>query len=176
MEFQELLAKRRSVRKFSDKPVERETLRKVVDMAMSAPSSRNSHSTSFMVVTNSEIIRGLAEMRDYGSAFVKDAPAVIVVMGDRTKTDKPIINCSISATMLYLAAVEMGLASCWVHVHNSPQKQSEPNGAMAVGVVRELLPIPEACDVLCLFAIGYSNFEPKPIPEYDREALISFVE
>ncbi len=176
MEFQALLAKRRSVRKFSDRAVSHETLRKVVEMAITAPSSRNSHSTSFMVVTNPEIIKSLSEIRNYGASFVKDAPAVIVVMGDRTKTDKPIINCSISATMIYLAAVEMGLASCWVHVHNSPQKMEEPTGAMAEDMVRELLPIPEECDVLCLFAVGYSDFEPKPIPDFDREALVSFVE
>lgn len=176
MEFQDLLAKRRSVRKFSDKPVDKATLRKVVDMAISAPSSRNSHSSSFMVVTNPEIIGELAQIRDYGSAFVKNAPAVILVLGDRTKTDKPLINCSISATMLHLAAVEMGLASCWVHVHNTPQIAKEPTGAMAIEKVRSLLTIPEECDVLCLFAVGYSDFEPAPIPEYDREALVSFVE
>ncbi|MFI3269819.1 MAG: nitroreductase family protein [Rikenellaceae bacterium] len=176
MDFQELITKRRSVRKFSDKKVDRETLQKIVEMAITAPSSRNSHSTHFIVVTNPEIIKGLSTMRDFGSSFVKDAPAVIVVMGDTTKTDKPTINSSISATMLHLAAVEMGLASCWVHVQNSPQIQSEPTGAKAIDKVRELLTIPEECDVLCLFAIGYSDFEPKPIPEFDRETLVSFVE
>lgn len=176
MEFKELIAKRRSVRKFSDREVSKETLQQVVDMAISAPSSRNSHSTSFMIVTNREIIKELAGMRNYGSSFLKNAPAAIVVMGDRTKTDKPIVNCSISATMIYLAAVEMGLASCWVHVDKSPQKVEEPEGPMAVDKVRELLPIPEECDVLCLFAIGYSDFEPAPIPDFDRSALVSFVE
>ncbi len=176
MEFQDLIAKRRSVRKFSDREVSKETLQKVVDMAITAPSSRNSHSTSFMVVTNREIIKGLSEIRDYGASFVKNAPAVIVVMGDRSKTDKPIVNCSISATMIYLAAVEMGLASCWVHVDKSPQKLAEPDGALAIERVCELLPIPENHDVLCLFAIGYSDFTPAPIPEFDREALVSFVE
>ncbi len=176
MEFQELIAKRRSVRKFSDKTVDRETLRQIVDMAITAPSSRNSHSTSFMVVTNREIIQGLSEIRNYGAAFVKNAPAAILILGDRTKTDKPIVNCSISATMLHLAAVEMGLASCWVHIHNSPEKMEEPTGTMAIDKVRALLPIPESCDVLCLFAVGYSDFTPAPIPEYDRDALVSFIE
>lgn len=176
MEFKELIAKRRSIRKFSDREVSKEMLQQVVDMAISAPSSRNSHSTSFIVVTNREIIKELSEIRNYGAAFLKNAPAAIVVMGDRTKTDKPIVNCSISATMIYLAAVEMGLSSCWVHVDKSPQKVEEPTGAMAIDRVRELLPIPEECDVLCLFAIGYSDFEPAPLPEFDRSALVSFIE
>lgn len=176
MEFQELLSKRRSVRKFSPQAVEREVLKKVVDIALSAPSSRNSHSTSFMVVTNREILERVSSMRDYGSAFVKGAPAAILILGDRTKTDLSQVNSSISATMIQLAAVEMGLASCWVHVEGRPQKMAEPDGAEAIDLVRELLPIPEECDVLCLIALGYSDFQPAPLPEFDREALVSFVE
>lgn len=176
MEFQELLKKRRSVRKFLPQSVEKEVLRSVVDMALSAPSSRNSHSTSFMIVTSREILEKLSQMRDYGSAFVKGAPAAILILGDRTKTDLSQVNSSISATMVQLAAVEMGLSSCWVHVEGRPQKMAEADGAQAIDLVRELLPIPAECDVLCAVALGYSDFEPASIPEFDRDALVTFVE
>ncbi len=176
MEFQQIISKRRSIRKFSDRKVERELLTKMVEMAIAAPSSRNSHSTSFMVVTNSELLTKLSNMRDYGSAFLKGAPAAIVVMGDRTKTDLVQVNSSISATVLQMAAVELGLSSCWIHVEGRPQKMAEPTGAEAIELVRELLPIPAECDVLCMIAVGYSDFTPAALPEFDSSALISFVE
>lgn len=176
MEFKEVISKRRSVRKFSSRAVEREVIESILESAITAPSSRNSHSTSFMVVTRPEILERIAQMRDYGSAFVKGAPAAILVLGDRTKTDLSEVNCAISATVLQLAITDAGLSSCWVHVAGRPQKQAEPEGAQAIEVVRELLPIPVECDVLCVVAFGYSDFEPAPLPEFDRGALVTFVE
>ncbi|MFI3247617.1 MAG: nitroreductase family protein [Rikenellaceae bacterium] len=176
MEFKDIVATRRSIRKFSDRKVEQDILKSVVDAAISAPSSRNCHSTSFLVVTRPELLKKIATMRDYGSAFVKNAPAAILVMGDRTKTDLVQVNSSISATTLLMAATDAGLSACWVHVEGRPQLKDEPNGAQAIDLLREILPIPEECDVLCAIAIGYSDFEPAPLPEFDRSDMIKFVE
>lgn len=176
MEFKDIVATRRSIRKFSDRRVERDVLQSVIDAAIAAPSSRNCHSTSFMVVTKVELLERIATMRDYGSAFVKNAPAVILVMGDRTKTDLAQVNSSICATTLLMAATDAGLAACWVHVEGRAQLKDEPDGKQAVDLLRELLPIPAECDVLCAIAIGYSDFEPAPLPEFDRAALVTFVE
>lgn len=174
MDFKTLIKARRSVRKFSEQKVERELLRSIVlDVAHYAPSSRNSHSTRFMIVDDPDIISRLSTMRDYGSSFMKNAPAVIVVMGDTTKTDLWKESCSISTTMLLLALVDAGLKGCWVHVDGRPQLREEPNGKQAIELVRELLPIPENCEVLCCVACGYSDFEPAPLPDFDpNEAIL----
>ncbi len=176
MEFKEVVSKRRSVRKFSSRKVEREVLESILESALAAPSSRNSHSTSFVVVTRPELLEKIATMRDYGSAFVKNAPAAILVVGDTTKTDLAEVNCAISATILQLAVTDAGLSSCWVHVAGRPQKQAEPEGAQAQDLIRSIIPIPEGCEVLCVVALGYSDFEPAPLPEFDSKALVSFVE
>ena len=34
-----------------------------------------------------------------------------------------------------------------------------------IGTVREFLPLPDSFGVLCVIALGYSDFEPKPLPE-----------
>ncbi len=176
MEFKEIVATRRSIRKFSPRAVERELLESVIDSAIKAPSSRNSHSTSFMVVTRPELLQKIATMRDYGSSFVKGAPAAILVLGDRTKTDLVQVNSSIAATTLLMAATDAGLSACWVHVEGRPQKKDEPEGAEAIDLLREILPIPAECDVLCAIAIGYSDFEPAPLPEFDSSSMVTFVE
>ncbi len=170
MDFKTLIAKRRSIRKYDARPVPQEVVDRLLAATMSAPSSRNSHSTHLMVIDNPETIARMAEMRDYGSAFMKNAPLAILVMGDQSVTDKWLVNASISATMLQLACVDEGLGSCWVHIDGSLQRKAEPEGPKADAFVRELFPdIPAHFGILCAMAIGYSDFEPAPLPEWDVE-------
>lgn len=172
MELKEIISRRRSTRKFLPTPVERERLERVVEMALQAPSSRNSRSTRFMIVQNPDLLEKMSRMRDYGSAFMKDAAAAILVMGDKRATDLWIDNCAISATTLQLAVVDEGLASCWVHVNDRPCLQAEPDGRKADDYLRELLDLPEHYGILCAVALGYSDFEPKPLPPYEGEVRV----
>ena len=172
MDFREVINKRRIVRKFSPAVLSREVLLNIVRDALTAPSSRNMHTTRFMIVDDRETIDKIAEMRDYGSGFMTGATAAIVVMGDTTKTDLWRENCAISATMLQLSIVNHGLASCWVHVGGRPRLQNEPDGAQAEEYLRSFLDIPAECKVECVIALGYSDFEPKLLPEWDSEASI----
>ena len=172
MEFKEVLTKRRSVRKFSPTAPSREVLLDIVRDALTAPSSRNMHTTRFMIVDDRETLDKIAAMRDYGSSFMTGAPAAIVVLGDTTKTDLWRENCAISATMLQLSIVNHGLASCWVHVAGRPCLQAEPEGVKADEYLSSFLNIPEGCAIECVIALGYSDFEPKPLPEWDSEASI----
>lgn len=176
MQFNDIIATRRSVRKFNDTQIPKLTLQKIISHAIAAPSSRNSHSTSFVAITNPLLIEQLAQMRDYGSTFLKNAPAAILILADTSKTDLSEVNAAIAATTLQLAITNEGLASCWVHIAGRPQKQAEPDGAQAADLVRELIPLKENLEPLCIIALGYSDFQPAPIPDFDRDALISFIE
>ncbi len=172
MELKKILDERRSTRKFLEQPVEREKLEKICQMALQAPSSRNTRSTRLLVVTDKEKLQAMAEMRDYGSAFMKNATAAIVVMGDKQASDQWLTNSVISATILQLAVVDEGLASCWVQIDGRPVLQAEPDGKMAEEVVRELLDIPEKYGLLCAVALGYSDFRPAALPPYEGEERI----
>ena len=174
MEFKKILAKRRSVRKFSPTTPSREVLLNIVRDALTAPSSRNMHTTRFLIVDDKPTIEKMASLRDYGSSFMSEATAAIVIMGDTTKTDLWRENCAISATVLQLSIVEHGLASCWVHVEGRPRLKDEPNGEQAEAYLRSFLDVPEGCKIECVIALGYSDFEPKPLPEWDSEASISW--
>ena len=172
MELKKILAKRRSVRKFLPEVPSREVLLDIVRDALTAPSSRNMHTTRFMIVEDRETLDKMSVMRDYGSGFMTSAPAAIVVMGDTTKTDLWRENCAISATILQLSIVEHGLASCWVHVADRPRIHEQPDSERAETYLRSFLDIPEDWKVECIIALGYSDFEPKPLPEWDKEATI----
>lgn len=173
MEFKELIRKRRSVRKFTDRTVPAEVVERILHLTLSAPSSRNSRSTRLMVVDDPALIARMATMRDYGSGFMKGAPLAVVVLGDTSRTDLWRVNAAISATLLQLACVDEGLASCWVHVDGRPRLKEEPDGAQAADYLREFLPIPDGCCPLCAVAIGYSDFTPAALPaDNDTERII----
>lgn len=167
MEFKEILLKRRSIRKFSDRVVPCEVVDAILTAALTAPSSRNTRSTRFLVVDNPALVARMAAMRDYGSGFLIGARLAIVVLGDTTKTDQWQVNAAISASVLQLACVDAGLASCWVQIEGRPQLKEAPEGAKAADFLREFLPIPEGCEPLCAIAVGYSDFTPAPLPPSD---------
>ena len=155
MDFLEVIEKRHSVRKYSDKPVDKEILDAIIRVAQTAPSSRNSKSSAFMIVEDKDTLKALSQMRDYGSALISGAQAAIVVMGAETKTDLWVDNCAISATFIQLAVTAMDLASCWVHCNGRTRVHGEQNGAMAEDYVRELLGVKDDYRIYCIIAIGY---------------------
>ena len=155
MDFLEVIEKRHSVRKYSDKPVDKEILDAIIRVAQTAPSSRNSKSSAFMIVEDKDTLNALSQMRDYGSALISGAQAAIVVMGDETNTDLWVDNCAISATFIQLAVTAMDLASCWVHCNGRTRVHGEQNGAMAEDYVRELLGVKDDYRIYCIIAIGY---------------------
>ena len=65
MEFQEVIRRRRSIRKFTDRRVDRETISRILEeTAAFAPSSRNSRSTRFLAIDDPDLIARIAAMRD----------------------------------------------------------------------------------------------------------------
>ena len=155
MDFLEVIEKRRSVRKYSDRPVEKEVLDAIVKVAQTAPSSRNSKSTAFMIIEDKDTLEALSQMRDSGSGLLAGAQAAVVVMGDESKTDLWVDNCAISATFVQLAVTAMDLVSCWVHVNGRPRLKDDPEGATAEDYVAELLGIKDGIRPYCVIAIGY---------------------
>ncbi len=150
-----MTAGRHSVRSFTDRRVPEDVVDKIVKTALSAPSSKNTRSSRLMIVEDRDLIRRIAAMRDFGSAFLAGAPLVILVMGDESRTDLWAINGAISATYVQLAAESLGLGSCWVHVEGRPKEQNVPSAGMAEDYLAGFLPVPESCRILCAIAIGY---------------------
>ncbi len=160
MDFLEVIDKRRSVRRYADRPVGRELLDAIVRVAQTAPSSRNSRSSAFMIIDDRDTLDALSQMRDYGASPLKSAQAAILVMGDDSKTDLWVDNCAISATFIQLAVTAMDLASCWIHINGRPCLKDEPAGQKAEDYVRELLGIRDGLRPYCAVAIGY----PEEVP------------
>ena len=174
MEFKELINKRRSTRRFIDKEIDRQTLRQIMEQALTAPSAKNTRSTRLMAVTDHAQLERMSQMRDFGAAFLSGAAAAVVVMGDRQVSPLWLDNAAITATMLQLAAVDAGLASCWVHVNGYRRLKDDPSSQLASDYLKEFLPIPPHYDILCVMALGYADYTPKPLPEYEGDERVLF--
>ena len=66
-----------SVRKYQDKPVEKEKIEQILRAAMQAPSATNQQPWEFFVVTDKEKLEALSRVHPY-AGMTKDAPAAIV--------------------------------------------------------------------------------------------------
>ena len=158
MDFFEVINKRRSIRKFTDKPVEKDKIEAIIDAAMRAPSARNARSSEFVVVSDRQMLSQLSVAKPGGAAFIKDAALAIVVFANQEKSHLAIKNAAISAVYIQLAAQALGLGSCWSHMRgNAHNEQKSTNEYLA-----DLLNIPEHLEVLSIIAIGYPDEEKAP--------------
>ena len=177
MDFKEVVSKRRSTRRYTGKPVEVERLRSAMELALKAPSSKNTRSTRLMAITDLKRVHALGALRDWGSSLLEEAGAAIVVLGDEEASPMWQTNASIMAAVLQLALVNEGLASCWVHVGDYLTLKDDPTSKRSEDYVKELLPeIPEGYRVWCVISIGYADYTPKPLPDYEGPERLLFVE
>jgi nitroreductase len=130
-----------------------------------------------MAVTNLDRVHTLGRLRDWGSSLLEEAGAAIVVMGDPEVSPMWETNAAIMATVLQLALVEEGLASCWVHVGDYLTLKDEPTSQRSEDYVKEVLPeIPREYRILSVISIGYADYTPKPLPEYEGPERLLFAE
>ncbi len=149
--FLGLLQHRRSVRQFTNEPVSEKDRRYLIESMLRAPSSRGLCPWEFVVVDQKETIEFLANCKPHGATFLKDAPLAIVICADPEKCDVWIEDVSVAATIVHLAATDLGLGSCWVQVRLRNHGDGEP----AEGYVKKVLSIPDNFHVGAIIGIGY---------------------
>src|SRR5512137_1273528 len=115
MEFTEVIAARKSVRKYSDKPIDNESIMKCFEAARIAPSWANKQCWHFIVIRDREKIEKLSSTINF---WMKDAPAVIVACGDPAKSGFKngqhyyLVDVAIALEHFVLAATNEGLGTC----------------------------------------------------------------
>ncbi|KUK56536.1 MAG: Nitroreductase [Synergistales bacterium 53_16] len=147
----DLLRKRRSIRKFHDRPLAEEQVEILEESILRTPSARNLRSWEFIMVDKRDLLQKLSEVRGSSSAFIAGASAAIVVMGNEKTADTWVEDASIAAIIAQMTATSLGLGSCWAHIRNREHKP----GITAEEYVKDLLGIPEQLRVVCIIAIGH---------------------
>jgi len=144
-----VIKKRRSIREYLPKEVEKEKLDEILKAAMFAPTAHNRRSWEFVVVRDKETIEKLSKATKW-SDFAKEAPVVVILCADETLDPRWVEDLSIAAGYIYLEAVNQGLGTCWIAVRDPQGSIDEEN------YVREIIGAPEKIRILCLMPLGYS--------------------
>lgn len=155
--FQELVRNRRSVRRYLDRPVERDKVLTCLEAARLAPSAENVQPWRFLVIDEPEIKHRYAAKAFSGiysfSKFAVKAPVLIVILARpdllANRIGKQIqgvsfylIDVGISGEHLALQAQELGLGTCWVGWFNSR-------------ATRKFFHIPRQYKIVCIMTLGY---------------------
>lgn len=166
MDVIEAIRRRRSIRKYQNKPVEEEKLNRVLEAGRLAPSAKNLQDWRFIVVRDPDTRRRLAEAAK-NQWFIAEAPVVIAACGTETKyvmtcgQHTYTIDVSIAVAHMTLEATELGLGTCWI-------------GAFYEDRVKEILGIPDHIRVVTLLPMGYPAEEPAARPRKPLNEIVCY--
>lgn len=161
----ESIMTRTSIRRYTDQPVEKETVEKLLRAGMAAPTAVNRQPWHFVAITSREKLDELAGTARNGG-MLRQAPLAIVVCGDMDKamTGKGqafwIQDCSAATENILLAAHALGLGAVWTGVYPMDERVAE---------VSKVLSLPQNIVPLCTIIIGYPAEQPKPKDKWKPE-------
>ena len=130
MDFMELAQKRYSVRKYSDKPVEKEKLDLLLKAAQLAPTGANLQPQRIYVLQSEDALAKLSKL----SSCVFGAKTVLLFTYNTDEDWKNpleegvhagVEDVSIVATHVMFEAEELGLATCWCNYFPNTQLEKE---------------------------------------------------
>lgn len=160
-----IILSRRSIRHFTPEPVDCETLKLLLQAAMSAPTACNSQPWEFIVVTEPEI---LDQIRAKFLFARYNAPAAIVVCGNVSIANNSaarehwVQDCSAATENILIAAAGMGLGAVWIGVYPYPSK---------IKPLVDVLGIPGHVTPLSMVLVGHPAEQKESRTQYDEHRI-----
>lgn len=169
---------RRSIRKYSNKPIEDEKINEILESARLAPSGNNTQPWHYIIVKSEEMRRKVAEA-SHNQKWMLTAPAFIVCVADsrcriskdidvyldenspQDEVKRIIRDTSISAAYMLLEANNVGLGACWVAEFTQEE-------------IRPVLGIPSDKYVIGVITVGYPNESPKARPRKKLKEIVHY--
>lgn len=140
---------RRSIRKFEQRPVEKEKIETLLRAAMQAPSAANQRPWEFLVVEAKDMLQKLSQAHIYATP-VKDAPLGIIVLAKEDSLPFPQYwqqDLAAATQNILLTAVELGLGAVWLGIAPEEDRMT---------YIKDLFQLPPGVKAFALLAVGYS--------------------
>lgn len=160
MEFLELVNKRYSCRLYDNKLIEKEIFTYILECALKAPSACNRQPFKIMILKNNE---DYAAHCGVNGKWLISAPNIILILKKDSEgwidcygKSTSIIDATIFADYITLAASSQGLGTCWIKGFEEEY-------------FKQCLNIPDEFDIVVLLAIGYPQND--SIPEKRRKSV-----
>jgi nitroreductase len=163
MDALECLLTRRSVRKYQNKQVDEETLKKILEAGMMAPTAAGKQSAQMVVVRDPVLLKALSKMNAAVMGSDADpfygAPMAILVFGNPKIQQNCVRDASCVMENLMLAAHALGVDSCWIN--RGKEMFAEADGK---AFLREWGVSEDSVGVgICILGYGDGEY-PKPAP------------
>lgn len=166
MDVYEAAVKRRSIRRFQDKPVPYDALEKCVDAGRLAPSGVNHQVCEYIIVDDAKLLPGIFEnigggvrqSPEKGGPLPENrAKAYIIILInkplevelDANRRRVTLYDVGMAAENIILVALEQGIGACPVLMFNESG-------------LRQVLNIPDKYEVALVIVMGYPNESPVP--------------
>lgn len=137
---------RRSIRRYTEQPVEREQLIEIIKAGTWAPSGLNNQPWRFIIINEKTLHHKLAQFTKYRH-IIENAAACIVVLADKDSMyDELKDHQAIGACIqnMLLTAHSFGLGAVWLGEILKNSKK-----------IRILLDYPEQMELMAVVALGY---------------------
>ena len=172
MEAMQAMLTRKSVKKYTAQPVERELIDKIIEAGLNAPSGLNKQSPIILAVTNKEVRDKLSRLNANDDPFFRadpfyGAPCVLVVLADKS-VPTHVYDGSLVMENLLLAAHALGLGACWIH--RARETFERPEGKE---ILKEL-GIEGEYEGIGNCIVGYADIEPEKKPR--KENRVYYIE
>ena len=130
---------RRSIRKFSPRPVNSDLQKTLLRAAFAAPSAEDAQSKRIIVITDRDMLDALAGLHP-SAGPAREAPLALLICCDTSATPQTIFwpqDCAAATQNVMLAARALGLGSLWCGIHPmEDREQAFMNAFSLPGMVR----------------------------------------
>jgi nitroreductase len=165
METLEAIKTRRSIRQYKQEIISNDILKELLTAGMSGPTAGNKP-WKFIVINDPEKIREVANA-DSGANLASNVPLAILVCGDMERYQDIsqrywVIDSSIAAQNILLAAHSKGLGAVWSGVYPTEER---------INGLKSLFELPENIKPLVLIIIGYPTEHLPVVDRYDASRV-----
>jgi nitroreductase len=172
----ELILSRQSDRKYSDKPVEKSKLDRIIEAGRMAPSACNSQPWKFIVVDEPDLVLKVAETASAKllgmNSFVSQAPVILAVIREQPnfsskvgstikKKDYSLIDIGIASENICLQAKAEGIGSCII-------------GWFDEKMLKKLLGVPPSKRIELIITLGYPLGDQREKKRKPTEMTVSY--
>jgi nitroreductase len=156
MDFEEIVYKRRTIRRFKQDSIPLDLLKKLIDFARVAPAATNIQGLEYVIVYDPEVRKKFFPLVKWAASLPADQrtpekgrePTAYIVVLLNTNIKKTYVDFDVGAAVenILLGAVNFGIGCCWM-------------GSINGNKIRKLLEIPSHYDIKHVISLGYPDEE-----------------
>jgi len=155
---------RRSIRKYINKPIEKEKIDLLLYAGFCSPTANNYQEWNFLAINDTTVLNDLSLILEHGKMLNKATLAILVCADNNLQNNEgyQAIDCAASTQNILLTAHELGLGAVWLGIF--PRKERILN-------IKKYFNLPQNINPITLIAIGYPDEAKEISNRFDKNKV-----